>query len=406
LLEKIKIKNLSYEAIINFFILLYAFCLPISRAGISFATILLMLFWILQANFSKKFDEIKNSYFILTIFTFVAYSSLAVIWSDDKFFALEYVRKYYHFLLIPIIYTSLKKKNIDRVFLAFLFGMFVSVIFFYGVLLNIFTYEGTNSNSTSVFMNRIDYSIYIVLAIFIAINQLIYSKCLNWKFFYGFASLVFTITLFLNGGRTGYFAFFVVLIILVLMNSRYKLIGLFNSIIAIVVIFLVAYNLSPVFKDRMIYLEKDIERMIIDGKFDQSFSMRIKMWELGIKSSFKEPLLGNGIGDEIVHIKDEVEKYNLGRFVEKNTNFINYHNIFIHHWSQLGLVGLLLTILLFYYLYKLEFKKQIYKNLNTVFVTICTLLFLQGILAIPSSKIFFGFFASVFLTISKIELNK
>ena len=117
---KIKTKDkLFYNDYVNYFILLYAFCLPISKAGISLSVIIIFLFWILEADFKRKYFEIKNNYFILAIFIFILYSFIAVLWSSDKIFALEYVKKYYHFLIIPIIFTSLKKEYIDKVFSSF-----------------------------------------------------------------------------------------------------------------------------------------------------------------------------------------------------------------------------------------------------------------------------------------------
>ncbi|OCL97538.1 O-Antigen ligase [Aliarcobacter thereius] len=395
--------SIDYEKIINYFIVLYAFVFPFSRAGVTLSSVFIILFFLLQGDFKNKFKEIISNKFIIILFLFLFLSILSIFWSTDKAFAFTYLKKYWYFLTVPIIFISLKKEYINKVLVAFLLGMMITLVFFYGILLDTFSYEGNNPGSTSVFMNRIDYSIHIVLAIFISMYKVIYSESLKWKLFYIFSSSIFIITLFLNGGRTGYFAFFIVLIILALNNFKYKLMSFFISTGIIISIFFLAYNLSPMFKERMNYLEYDIKRMIIDKKFDSSFSMRVKMWELGIKSSFQEPLLGNGIGDEIVHVRDEVEQSSINQFVTNNTNFINYHNMFVHHLSQLGLVGLVLTILLFYYLYKLDFKEKIYKNLNIVFVSICILLFLQGILAVPASKIFFGFFASIFLAIARIE---
>lgn len=79
------------------------------------------------------------------------------------------------------------------------------------------------------------------------------------------------ITFFINGGRTGYFAFFIVLILLAIKNFKYKILSFFLSMGVATLIFFLAYTLSPMFKERMNYLEYDIKSMIIDNKFDSSF---------------------------------------------------------------------------------------------------------------------------------------
>ncbi len=124
-------------SIILYFYMLFAY--QFLKAGISLSSIIIFLFWILEADFKRKYFEIKNNYFIIAIFIFILYSLIAVLWSSDKIFALEYVKKYYHFLIIPIIFTSLKKEYIDKVFSAFLLGMLISEITSYGIFFELWT---------------------------------------------------------------------------------------------------------------------------------------------------------------------------------------------------------------------------------------------------------------------------
>jgi len=115
--------NLNYNIILNYLIILYAFCIPLSKAGISLFGILLILFWLMERNFKEKINLILNEKIIILVILFLTLSFFSILWSSDKIFALDYLKKYWHFLILPIIYTSLKKDNIKFVFNAFLFSM-------------------------------------------------------------------------------------------------------------------------------------------------------------------------------------------------------------------------------------------------------------------------------------------
>ena len=65
--KNININQTFYNNYINYFIILYSFCLPISRAGVSLSIVLIFLFWILEADFKRKFYEIKINYFKYSI---------------------------------------------------------------------------------------------------------------------------------------------------------------------------------------------------------------------------------------------------------------------------------------------------------------------------------------------------
>ena len=77
--KNININQTFYNNYINYFIILYSFCLPISRAGVSLSIVLIFLFWILEADFKRKFYEIKINYFIMAIFIFIIFRFYTII---------------------------------------------------------------------------------------------------------------------------------------------------------------------------------------------------------------------------------------------------------------------------------------------------------------------------------------
>ena len=407
--KNINISRTFYNNYINYFIILYAFCLPISRAGISLSIVLIFLFWILEADFKKKYFEIKNNYFILAIFIFILYSFISVLWSSDKIFALEYVKKYYHFLIIPIIFTSLKKEYIDKVFSAFLLGMLISEITSYGIFFELWRKEGISPNDPSPFMDHSNYSTYLAFTVFILMHKIIYTDDLKWKLAYSIFFLFSTSNLFLNGGRTGQFSFLITLCIIGFLNFKNKLKAVVLFISLGTTIFVSAYNISPVFKDRFDYFLHDVEVMINEKDFSNSFSLRVALWISGLEASKHNLIFGSGIGDERENANYILQKFNISNdnFKQETENSIDFHNMYVQYIVQLGIVGLIIILLIFYLLFKLDIRDKVYKNLLIIFLI---LYFCHSMLGnsfhINQSMVLFVLFSSIFITIYKYEKLK
>ena len=408
----LKVSSISknfYEDYINYLILLYAFCLPISRAGVSLSVILIFLFWIFQANFKRKFYEIKQNYFILLIFIFIIYSFIAILWSSDKIFAIEYVKKYYHFLIIPIIFTSLKKEYIDKVFSAFLLGMLISEITSYGIFFELWTKEGISPNDPSPFMDHSNYSTYLAFTVFILMHKIIHTDDLKWKLAYSIFFLFSTSNLFLNGGRTGQFSFLITLCIIGFLNFKNKLKAVVLFISLGTTIFVSAYNISPVFKDRFDYFLHDVEVMINEKDFSNSFSLRVALWISGLEASKHNLIFGSGIGDERENANYILQKFNISNdnFKQDTENSIDFHNMYVQYIVQLGIVGLIIILLIFYLLFKLDIRDKVYRNLLIIFLI---LYFCHSMLGnsfhINQSMVLFVLFSSIFITIYKYEKLK
>lgn len=405
-LALIKNYNLDYSKLINYFIVLYAFSIPISKSLTTISIIFLFLFWILQKDYKRKFDEIKNNYFILILLLFIVYSFVAILWSSDKIFALDYVRKYYHFLIIPIIFTSLNKEYLEKVFSAFLFSMLISEITSYGIFFEIWTKQGISPDNPSPFMNHSNYSIYLAFTIFILLHKVLYSKDKGLKLFYLMFLILSTSNLFLNGGRTGQFAFIIALFIFGFLNIKNRLKAFVSIFIVGIIILVTSYNISPVFKDRFNYFLHDINSMIHKDDYSNSFSLRVALWMTGLEASKENILFGTGIGDEIINAENGINRFNIPPIFGSSdtTNYIDYHSSFIQYLVQLGIVGLIIFILIFYFLVRIKIKNKVYSNLLYIFVVLYILQSTIGLtFHIQKSMIFFTLFTSIFLVISKYE---
>ena len=169
-----RIETINLSSVINYFIIIYAFVSPISKAGTVFCGISLILLWFINGNFKSKITMLKTNMFMIVLGLFLLLSVLSIFWSSDINYYLDNMRKYWHLFMIPIIYTSLEKKNIKHIFSAFLLGMFISEIVSYGVFFEIWTKEGVYPHDPSPFMDHTNYSIYLAFTVFILMNRIFF----------------------------------------------------------------------------------------------------------------------------------------------------------------------------------------------------------------------------------------
>jgi O-antigen ligase len=399
-----KINNIELSLVINYLIVAYSFFAPISKAGTVFCGVLLVLFWLIQRNFKSKINMLKTNAFMIVLALFLLLSLISFFWSSDINYYTDYMRKYWHLLMIPIIYTSLEKKYIKHVFSAFLLGMFISEIVSYGIFFEIWTKEGVSPHDPSPFMDHTNYSIYLAFTVFILMHRIRFEPLVKWKMMYGLFMLFSMSNMLLNGGRTGQVAFFVTLVIVALLNIKHKIRAIIGSAVVGTIIFITAYHISPVFHDRMNYTLHDIKVMIKEKDFTNSLSVRISLWIMGTHQFLDNPIIGTGIGDEAIGVEQYIEKYNFYNYENFKGKYIDYHNAYVQYAVQLGIGGLILFISLLIMLARLKFQSIIYRNLNITFISLFALLSMTGLsLHIMASMVLFALFTAVFNTISRFE---
>lgn len=400
-----QLNNISFDQVINYLIIGLAFSLPISNAGIVFFHHAIILAFLFKGDFRSAFQELKQSKVMVVLFLFIALSLLSVIWSDDKTFALLYVKKYYHFLSIPIMYLYFNPKYIKNIFYGFLSGMLLSEIIFYGVLFEVHQHINVFPENLGQFMNYSDYSMFLSFAAIIALNQMFFTPN-KWHWtFYLFFFLITTSTLFLNGGRTGQFIFIATLFIIVFLNIKHRLKAASIATILSIGIITIAYNTSPVFKDRGTQAYNDITQTFAHKNYTDSFGIRVSLWIIGANVFSDNLFLGTGINEKVQEVKFYAKKYNIKNYIN-HSGFMDYHNMYIHYAVQLGIIGLVLVFLLIYSIFTIKFNNPYFRNICIAFAAS---IFIYSIVGNPLHTIvpmsFFAFFAGLLSAISKHELR-
>ena len=286
----------------NYIFIALGFVLPLSAAAISVCYVLIFLLWVLDRNYCDKLRDVcKNPVYVSMIAFFVLHL-VGQYWTVDPVNGF----KSWMLFLVPILVTSVDTQTARRGVYAFVIGMMVAEA---GVYYNIFNIwdryiAGYDGNALYLAMGHISYNPVLAVAIGLLLTTLLAGKYQGWRMV---GSLIFLLTMianmFMTGGRAGHVGFvfmWLVLSIYFLWRKPLSLFGMFASLALIVVI---AFNYSPIFKNRVISAADDLANYKIDAVEDvvtkrtkTSVGQRLHFAEQSLHIFLEQPWIGHGTG--------------------------------------------------------------------------------------------------------------
>ena len=361
------LKKLNLDKANQWLLVILAFLMPLTVFGANLIIVVICVLWLLSGNYVSKYNQIIDNKLMLASIIFFCLHVVGLIWTEDLSWGLHIIHKMWYFLLLlPVLFTLVKKDYVSLYISAFLIAITLTEIASYLVWFEIIEpFKNATVQNPTPFMSHISYNPILAFAIYLVLHEIFFNeKMTNLLFsFYGFFALSMTINMFITGGRAGQVGFFVMLSIIifqVLDKKRFK--SLISIIIIMPGIVFTAYHSSDLFQKRFnvgiqeVLQFSDIKNPISivgDSSNVGSVGLRIvfaiNSWSL-IK---KNPIIGVGTGD----FPNEYKKVNL-----INTpglpNSTNPHNMYILVLTQLGIVGLLSMLSIFYYQIKLSYNSS------------------------------------------------
>ncbi len=396
-------KNINYTKYINYVAIAYAFILPLSRAGIVFFSILLIILWLFEGEWKEKFKLLKQNKVALSIIAFLLFACISLLWTDEVAKAFRYIKKYWYFLPIFVLFTSIKREYITKIISAFIFGMFISEVISYGVFFELWQFKHATPENPSPFMHHIEYSVFLAFTALILLNRIFNEEDMKHKIFYTFFFLTVSGNLFLTAGRTGQFAFIIGLFVLALVSFKNKLKALTIAIILGVLVIGIAFNVSTTFHDRVITGKNNLLNVVENKNYCTSWGMRVGAWIVSKDIVMEDPILGLGFADnmkEFHHIIDE--KYPSMKCM--HTVFMHVHNQYLQVLIALGFVGLFLFLAIFYRIGRLQIDDQELSNMRYVYIAVLFFAFIPEVLLHRQfNMVLFALIIGLFLAQNRIE---
>ena len=397
-----KIKNTSRIDYINYLILIYAFTLSFPSEIKRVVAILMIILWITDRT---KYDfKLPKTNLFLLFWIFIGYSLLSYFWSDVSFYeALKYIRRYWYYLSIFIIFKYLKREYFEYTISFFLLGMLISEILSYGNYFSLWTIGLGESSNPTVFIHHTTNSIFLAIVSIFLLSKIFTEESKTKKIMYLIFFITVTINLLVNSGRTGYFSFFITIVISTIFIYKLKIQYIIASLFSLVLLFLLAYTFSTNFNSRLQLMKDDINQIILNENYNTSIGARIGFWIIAKDILEKDLLLGTGIANQI-NIKNQIIDKNKTSDFEYVRKLEHFHNNYLEVLTQYGLVGFILFLLIIIEIFKIKVKSFSINLLKISALTIYLLgCFTDLLFYLKDSMIFFSFIIGIVLAQYKIE---
>lgn len=350
--------NLSLEKVYQYLLILLAFVFPLTTAGGNLIIGIIVLLWLFSGQYGDKYHQIKQNKLARLSILFFLIHLLGLLWTQDWQWGLLILKKMSDFLfLLPILLTLTKKEYIKYYISAFILAMTLTEFLSYLVWFEVIgpLHKATAGNPTPT-MSHISYNPFLTFGIYLLSHELLFNNKLKrmHKVMYGFFAITMSINMFITGGRAGQVMYFVMLVLLIFQFYNWQKVKAFLlSLIIIPSVFLLAYNTSSQFHHRVDEAVKNIDSYYSGGYRDTSVGQRITYTTNSINLILSNPFFGVGTGDfpsayKTVHLENTPD-VNLT---------VNPHNMYILVTVQLGLLGLVSMLFIFYHQLRFALSKN------------------------------------------------
>tara|TARA_B110000003_G_C16654068_1_gene535611 strand:- start:5672 stop:6856 length:1185 start_codon:yes stop_codon:yes gene_type:complete len=338
------------------FILLGVF-IPTSIAITNFILALLALCWIFEGNFKSKFEHIKSSKWVISVFALIGLYGLGLLWGGNHLNAEWQFQRLALLLIFPVLLSmELKQKTIKRAVIAFLGTAFISalaailinnkIILPLGNYLSFIEVSWRNSAFITYNYHNVILALVTTLSLYILVER---------KSKYPYLLLLFiaiyTLSIFTERGRAGQVIFNLSAVFYILYYNRKHLLRLVALMLLLFSFQYIIYKSTKVYKNRFDVMSNIIQNNgdVGEGKLED---IRYVFVKESLSRVLEKPLLGYGTGSFGTIFKAEVKS---GHYFDKHTT---PHNQYLYVWFELGVLGLILLLSIFYHQIKELFKKQ------------------------------------------------
>lgn len=356
------IKKNKINEINNYLLIVFAFSLPISVAVTNLIIAFIIILWIIRASFKDDYNELKTNKLIVAVFLFYLLHILGLLWTEDLEWGFHILKKETKFLVLPILMLFVRYEHIKYYITSFLLAMVLSVLLSYGIWFEIIiNFKSATSLNPTPFMSHISYNPILALIIYILFNEILFNNIsFNRKIIYVVLILLMSVNMFVTGGRAGQVVYFLIIICILFQyfhNNKFK--AFLLSIIIIPTIFFLAYTNSTLFHKRVLEGIDNIENY--SNNKNTSMGERLNFLLNSFKIIEKSPIFGVGTGD----FKNEYKLINKSE-VAHLSNTTHPHNMYLLVTTQLGIVGLISLLSIFYFQIKIALKEssEYLKNLK------------------------------------------
>ncbi len=418
-------KDKTYSNIQYVLLCLFAFIIPFATPNFPYINLapsfiaLLLLIWLIQGNFSNKFNLLKTNNlifpFVFCVGLYLLYA-IGLLYSKNLTFGLSDLLLKLPLLVLPIVIFTINpdywsKKQVQTVLKSFVLGNLITLIisvshswilFKETSLISSFHY-----NNASCFHHSSYASMYYCFSFVIIAYLLLNHKTLLWeKIIGGIALILFSVEIALLDSRAGILTFGSILLIYlfyILFFKRKLLPYVFIGVIFIGGALMATYKLLPEEMNRIQRTVNHVKKNYSsDDNNPKDTNVRILIWDASLKVATANLPFGVGTGD----IKDELKKQYLeeGYLEPYELNF-NAHSQYLQIFATLGIPGIIFLLSIMFSPFGIGCKTK-----NLLFILFGVIIGInfavESMLEKQAGVMFFSFFFTILYFISQNQLLK
>lgn len=329
--------------------ILLGIAIPTSIAASGIIMGILALLWILEGEFKTKGKQIILSKWMLAILGLIIFYGAGMFWGDNHSNSLWIFQKISLLLMFIIFATSnFQQKAFKLGAVAFLITTFISALLAIAIDLEII--KGLHNYLSIVSYDRIDhksafikYNYHNLLLAFSAVLcfYLFIEKKTKYPLTILFGILIYSWSIFWEAGRAGHLIFILFFLLYALYYIKKNTALILGLLVFLSILLIGAYNFSHPFKVRV---NEGLETVTNKGKRPgKPKDVRYVFIQESLNYIKEKPILGYGTGSFGTIFKREVKTGN-----EYHT-WTTPHNNYLYVLFELGLVGLVLFLSIFYF---------------------------------------------------------
>ena len=341
--------------------------IPISIAFTNILLALIALCWLVEGNFKEKFNYITSSKWCASMIALIILYVFGMLWGSNHSNANWEFQKLALLLFFPILKTlDLKRKTMQYSVVGFLIINFISACF--AILINYQIIQPLSHYTslidpyygTSAFIKYNYHNVLLAFSSTICLYLFLERKT-KYRYIIAVFFIVYAVSIFTERGRAGQILFNIVTLFYIIRYAKSN-VGIKLFIIRFIALCVMLFSFNFIMYQNVKTYKKRVEAVteIIKNNGERKGykrDIRYVFVEETIEDILKKPFLGYGTGSFGYIFQNKIKT----GIISDEYEFFDWttpHNQYLYVWFEIGLLGLLFLILIFYFQAKQLLKQR------------------------------------------------
>lgn len=387
--------NNKIDIVIQYLFILLGVVIPVSPGVTNIIIGLIIVLWFFHGRLIEKINIIFSHRWVVFIFLLLVFYILGLLWGDNHDNSIWIFQRLALILVFPVFLTlNLHQKTLKNGVKAFLATLFIISLIAICINLNIINHLSeyiSFVNERNVVFSTYNYhNIFLALGFLILMSVIFENKSKN-IFIPIFFALIYFISVFSESGRAGQLLIIVFSIVYIFYYNKKKIYKLLLYLAAFFLTQFLIYNYSDVYNERVDTTIYRIQNNGVKEIGQERKDPRYVFTKWTVKKIIEKPILGYGSGS-FKKIFDK--ELNVNGYYNRD---MTPHNNYLFVMFEIGLIGVFLLIMIFYYQIKYLGRNSVKIHKMLLPLTFIFLMFIDSYFFIYSIMMIYIYLYIIYL---------